>query len=337
MSIKKDTKRSSSMQSVMALVTYMINNGIELQEIADAASCDLAVFSDMDQRLAYTQIQQIWHLAIKRFIDYELGFKVASNITLNNLGVVGYIILSAPTLKDSLERLCHYHSIISEGVSLNIVQKDNMLGVECKLCDEKPIVLREVVDTFFSTIIQIFKHYAGEYIALLDMELQYCANSVQVYKNTFGVVPKFFKERNIMWFDASFLDQVNKCADKETFNILKFQADKLLDELTSESFSAEIKRNIYKQIFDCEKPSIKNTAENIGYSKRALQYKLSEQNTSFRILLEQSRQEIASKSLKEGVSSSDTAFLLGYSDLSAFNRAFKKWYGTTPSGFKNMT
>ncbi|MGD8803865.1 MAG: helix-turn-helix transcriptional regulator [Gammaproteobacteria bacterium] len=77
-------------------------------------------------------------------------------------------------------------------------------------------------------------------------------------------------------------------------------------------------------------------ARELNLSERSLQRKLKERGTSFRALLDNVRKMAAIQYIKNPVNSmSDIAFLLGFSEQSAFSRAFKKWTGTSPIKYRN--
>jgi AraC-like DNA-binding protein len=70
-------------------------------------------------------------------------------------------------------------------------------------------------------------------------------------------------------------------------------------------------------------------------SPRTLQRRLHEENTSHQQLLDELRRELAQRYLREPtIAIGETAFLLGFSEPSAFHRAFKRWTGTTPGTFR---
>jgi len=70
-------------------------------------------------------------------------------------------------------------------------------------------------------------------------------------------------------------------------------------------------------------------------SKRSLQRRLQDEGTSFSDLLRDLRKERARDYLRKNHALGDVAFLLGFSDHSNFTRAFKSWYGLTPSQFRD--
>ena len=83
-----------------------------------------------------------------------------------------------------------------------------------------------------------------------------------------------------------------------------------------------------------ERPTIGRIAPRLGMSIRTLQRRLYEWGHSFEDIVDQTRREAAIKRLTAGDTSiTETAFLLGYSDLSHFTRAFRRWTGMAPREF----
>jgi len=77
-------------------------------------------------------------------------------------------------------------------------------------------------------------------------------------------------------------------------------------------------------------------AARIGMSERTLQRKLSGQGTSHQKLLDEMRRELALRYLRDpNIAICEAAYLLGFSESSAFHRAFKRWTGATPSEFRS--
>ena len=109
-------------------------------------------------------------------------------------------------------------------------------------------------------------------------------------------------------------------------------AQKLLDRLyVSDVWSDKVVRLLGQLLVRGEDISIENVAKNLAMSVRNLQIKLKDEGASYRRLLDAVRKEIALSYLKENeVSVCDIAFLLGFSEQSAFNHAFKRWTGINP-------
>ena len=83
-------------------------------------------------------------------------------------------------------------------------------------------------------------------------------------------------------------------------------------------------------------PKMGDVARRLGVSARSLHRRLADEGLTFRTLTEDTRREIAEGLLREEqYSIAEIAYLTGFSEQSAFNRAFKRWTGETPARFRN--
>jgi AraC-like DNA-binding protein len=80
---------------------------------------------------------------------------------------------------------------------------------------------------------------------------------------------------------------------------------------------------------------MQRVARDLGTSRRTLQRRLADAGASYQGLLDETRREAAERYLTESsLSIAEVAYLLGYSEPSAFHRAFKRWFGRSPQGFR---
>jgi len=88
---------------------------------------------------------------------------------------------------------------------------------------------------------------------------------------------------------------------------------------------------------DDEALSIEKVAKEMAISVRTLQKRLQEEGVIFSDLLREIRHRLAQKYLRESYSVEQIAYLLGFSEPSAFRRAFKKWSGVTPREYREQS
>jgi AraC-like DNA-binding protein len=86
---------------------------------------------------------------------------------------------------------------------------------------------------------------------------------------------------------------------------------------------------------ECDKEKV---AAQLNMSERSLQSKLAARNTSYRNLLNETRQELALQYIRQGLHSvSEVTYLLGFADISSFSRAFRSWVGVSPSEYRDRS
>lgn len=138
-----------------------------------------------------------------------------------------------------------------------------------------------------------------------------------------------------MVFDKKYLETPILNANPNLFSLFEIHAQDILNSLKSNTSIAEkIKKEIVQELKG-EEPSLSNIAKKLGIGVRSIQLKLKEEGVTFQQLLEEIRKNLATKHLKEDkLSTTDIAYLLGYSEPSVFFRSFKKWTGNTPTFYR---
>ena len=141
-----------------------------------------------------------------------------------------------------------------------------------------------------------------------------------------------------MVVDPSALAIRLRSADAALISILEQQANNLLAALPAQDqpFTQAVRKHIVGQLREGE-PTAENTAQALFITSRTLHRKLASENTSFRELLQETRQQLAQDYLRDRrLQLSEIAQLLGYSEQSALSRAFKAWTGQTPAQFRKQ-
>lgn len=184
------------------------------------------------------------------------------------------------------------------------------------------VVLRAMTESDISPVSVSFKHDPP--------------NDLKSYKDAFKCPIHFNQLQNFICYKTSDLETRTAKADAA---INRFLIDRVEEETKGLAVSLN---KIISDIEDLIKdalpsgiPSIDQVSEYIGMSSRTLARRLSESRTSFRELVKKTQEEI-SKDLLVNSSRSvgEIAFHTGFSEQSAFNRAFKRWTNQSPLEFR---
>jgi AraC-like DNA-binding protein len=130
------------------------------------------------------------------------------------------------------------------------------------------------------------------------------------------------------------LDVPLKMADPEAFREAASICQRELDKLTAnESMAARVRRLLLEKQNGF--PSLQVTARLLHMTPRTLHRRLLDEDTSFHDLLEDVRRTLAVEHVKSGrFGLEEIAYMLGYSDLANFRRAFKRWEAVPPSAYR---
>ncbi|MEH6593247.1 MAG: helix-turn-helix domain-containing protein, partial [Halioglobus sp.] len=136
-----------------------------------------------------------------------------------------------------------------------------------------------------------------------------------------------------MFFPARLLQLPVANADPQVKAFLDTYMDSL--ELSSQHATSMQVEKLIRDFLSTGECTLANVARFLSMSVRALQNRLDAEHTSYQMLLDKIRRELAVKHLSLGnMQLTQLAYLLGYSELSAFSRSFKRWYGTSPRSWQ---
>jgi AraC-like DNA-binding protein len=142
------------------------------------------------------------------------------------------------------------------------------------------------------------------------------------------------QESDALLFSTLDLARPLVSSSSELAGLLGPRAEQLLVESGSQDATEQV-RAVLRRMLTGDEPSMETVAQALGTSERSLQRRLAEAGTSFVALLGEVRRELACERLVHtDMEVAELSFLLGFSDASAFHRAFKRWEGVTPLEYR---
>lgn len=161
------------------------------------------------------------------------------------------------------------------------------------------------------------------------------AGDMLSYTGLFGCPVRFGARETVMVLDASILELPNHGADELLNTVLQRHASALLETIPESDSVVEAVRAELRRSFVDGEPTMEGVAQALGLSPRTMQRRLREENTTFAEVLDEQRHQLAVRFLTDPrMGIAEVGFLLGFSDPSAFHRAFRRWTGQTPGDFR---
>lgn len=277
----------------------------------------------------------LWEQLLKRAADQLsdplIGLHIASTVTSRHLGVLGALVMTSDNMGTALKHLNRYLRLVFDVVPMVLRFDKEWVEITWDESDYETGWLVSV--TGQAVLVQYTRTlmYDGEtnpqFVAFRHEEPDNC----QAYEDFFGCPVYFNRPEVVMRFSAGLLNKPLKNRDPELLALLEQHAERLLDQLPQEDQSlVEIRKAIAKSLRERE-PDIEQVSEYLGCSSRTTQRRLQQSGTNFRTELNVVRHELAVSYLRDPrLQIVDIALLLGYSEHSAFTRAFREWTGKTP-------
>jgi AraC-like DNA-binding protein len=145
----------------------------------------------------------------------------------------------------------------------------------------------------------------------------------------------FESDLDALLVPAEALAQPNRLGDEGITRFLLGHLDEELKQLKADRTLREMIHDAIAQSLSDGVPKMPAVARRLGQSERTLQRRLGEEGLSFQKLVDDARRELAEGLLaKSHYSLAEVAFLTGFSEQSAFNRAFKRWMNQTPAAYR---
>jgi len=251
--------------------------------------------------------------------------------------VLGYVVINSPTFGEAINRLIRYHSIWSDGAVYNL----DISGSEARLTYEYSDGLidgrRHDCEMTLSILVSFARRGTGVDWTPHEVSFQHSKPpSISEHQRIFRSQVHFGRPINELVFDSSLLALAMTKADPGLCVILDRHAQELLSRRPrADGLINEVRQFLSEALNVGDDPRIETISQKLGISVRTLQRKLKEEGRSHQDLLDEMRSDLSKRYLQEPkLAICEVAYLLGFSEPSAFHRAFRRWTGITPKEFR---
>lgn len=275
--------------------------------------------------------------------DIDIGLKACRNADFSGYGPIGFAMLSADTLGQGLDIICHYIDLVRGETDTRVVAEDKNFAVTFRSHNLEHPVHRVEIDWNLSFALYLIRYCLGQDWRPLQVDLMYGQPAdISVHTAIIGAPVHFGAATNKILVTAETLATPMPKADHRLCDILCRDLDRLLAlQVTTKEQQDELLDGVRTEIgkiLCIGAPKIEEVAKRLNTSSRSLQRRLSEKGYSFKSLVEDTRRHLAESYIRSTTHSlTDIAFMLGYSEISAFTRAFRRWCGVTPQQFRKQT
>lgn len=251
-------------------------------------------------------------------------------------GALGLAWKSAPNLLGSFSRVARYWRLWTSFTQYELQDADGgMLFIEHRE-GRRRLGMRISIEADLASAVSLSRQVSPRPFAPVEVYFRHAApKTIEHHEAYFGCPVHFFADRDALLLSHQSLSDPTILGDEGITRFLVSHLDQELAQITdTPALQTRTKGEIARALSE-GLPKMADIARRLGLSARSFHRRLSEQGLSFQTLTEETRREIATAMLQEDrYALSEIAFLTGYSEQSAFNRAFKRWMGVTPATYR---
>lgn len=329
-------------QTISADVTGLLTAFMQDRDINAPEILQILTFEKGKSAVTYQQWWDALALLGEKSNIEHIGLELGRRFTPEYSGIVGYLSLSAVNLKEAATYFEHFQQLLAGGTGAKIERKGDIIC--CQWLPAYCSANKDSDETLISSLVSFARLVTGNNtLAPLKIGFMHAQpNDTSQHHDFFCCEIAFNCSALFIEIPVALGDILSTTSNPTLGTILQQQAQSMLDVLPSSS--NDLVTNVRQCIIDtisCPKlspalsPVLQLTQDNVairlGISSRTLHRKLAEKNIRFSTLLQEVRYQLAKQYLDKGeLSISAVAHSLGYSEQSAFTRAFKNWSGMTP-------
>lgn len=267
--------------------------------------------------------------------DATLPLRYGASVLPEDFGAFGLALKTASDVGDALERLARYILVVSDTLEYSLVDEP---GGRAFVLNGRPAHRRGVQlanECALAAILRLMRCVAEQPVAPRSVSFRHPGPpDGAAHDAYFGAPVRFGAPGDGLYFDDAALATPTHLADEALSTFLLSQLEELHAQRAEGAVVHQVRRVIADRL--CSgMPKRDDVARHLGMSARTLHRRLAEHGCSFQDVANQVRREVAESLLtRHSVSVGEVAYLSGFSDQSAFQRAFKTWTGQTPARFR---
>jgi AraC-like DNA-binding protein len=295
------------------------------------------ILEDVEARVAFDVVLRAWELAAELSDDPFFGLHFGERLPPGAFDIVDYTACSCATLGEAIKRLVRYQRLLHDAVHVSVEERGPELRIAHIMDDARGAGARHAAEAALASYVVRMRVLTGAHVSPREVHFVHAAPRDRgELSRLFGAAVVFDAPSDLLVFDAACSALPLRQADGTLRAILERQADAMVARLPAPNgpFVEIVLRMILRMLPDGE-PRLAQAAARLSMSSRVLQRRLSAEGESFQTVLDRARRDLALRYLADPrVTIAETGLLLGFSDPSAFNRAFRRWTGVSPSAHR---
>ncbi|WP_437925524.1 AraC family transcriptional regulator [Sorangium sp. So ce291] len=320
------------------LAGYAAERGADRAALIDAAGLTAAALADPDARVPLAAFYALIEAAVTAAADPHLGLGFAGRLQPEHFDALGFLAMSSPTLGEAFRRMLRYQQLWNEGERYTLEIRERRAHIAFTPFGPDRPAHGQMAEMFAFDALVNAGRMCGAPIRAVAVRFRHApAADPEEKARRLGAAVQFEAPQTELVLPAEALDLPLPHANEALAAFLERQVGAIAAQLPGAASPAPALADRVRALLGerlREGADLGALAERLRMSPRTLQRRLSDEGTSLHALLDEVRRGRAASLLEADMAIGEVAYLLGYSEPSAFHRAFRRWTGETPEAFR---
>lgn len=318
----------------VAVRMAMTEHGLDADSVFEEVGLDVGLLNKHEARVPLSQASRLWARLVELTGNPAFGLVVARYIRPTITHALGQSLLASRSIADAVARIGRYDKTVTSGTELELKQGTNHTELLLRFPHDSMQPSPQARDCILALLMNSFRSLVGNSFVPLKVTISHADFGLaKRYRDVFGCEIQFGAQRDAMRIDNNTFNKPCAYGNPELAREIDKISEQYLRKLDSPATSFRV-QHLIQQGLPSGQLSQDEIARRLHRSISSLRRDLQNEGTSYKSLLEETRETLAKAYIEDGRHSlAEVAYLLGFSDQANFTRAFRRWTGSTPSQF----
>jgi AraC-like DNA-binding protein len=326
------------------MLHYLEARGVPRTDASAAAGLTQSFPASADERVRGSQLERLWRFAVERTGDPIVGLHMGEGYNPGTLDILGFVILNCATVGEVLSKFARYSRVLNDGMRIEIAIQGTDAHIRCSFLPGVDNYLHRMPEQAMAAtwagVARELGRLPATPVVARDVWFSHAAPAEPArreYERVIGAPVRFGATEDRFTIAAADLERPLRSANPALLQVFERHADTVLSSFSRPDTRASQVTGVLLRKLKGAAPTLDEVAREMAMSTRNLQRALRDSGTTYQALLDETRRELALQHLADPSSSAaQVGFLLGFSEPSAFHRAFRRWTGHAPSAYRAL-
>ncbi|MBN1210232.1 MAG: AraC family transcriptional regulator [Myxococcaceae bacterium] len=308
---------------------------MRVDDLLERHGVDPSLLEVLDARVPHALLVDLWEQVPRRLNDAALGLHLAQTVPPGTFDLVEYCMRNSADLAACYQKLTRWQRLLHDAASYHLEREGDVARIAHRPTPSLTVP-PHAIGFILAKLLMIGQNLTGVAFSPRSVSLTYARPSDDTeHRRVFGAAVRFSQPEAHLEFDRALLDLPIRGTDPQLAAVLDRYAQHRLAELPQAVELVDELGQRIRQALRGTVPDAATLARQMGMSTRTLSRRLHERGLTYQEVVDEARRELALRHLlNKDLKVIEVAFLLGFSEVSTFYRAFRRWTGTTPAAYR---